>query len=197
MADPGGCSWTRWLAVVAPQTPTLHSVTVSRRIAWGLCFVVALVGNPSVACGPSASDSFTYGEGDMERAVVGTYSGSAGDAGAAQTLTLTIARVFAAAGSHTTSLQPQCGNRTFFKPAGACVSSSAMLVTGDLQSAQQPIPNAQLNGEFLAFHTLVGSLDMTGGGVHMSATYADGHFSNWNYTGADGVVVPLKLTRTK
>jgi hypothetical protein len=94
-------------------------------------------------------------------------------------------------------LQPQCGSPTFFKPAGACVSSSAMLVTGNLQSVQHPIPNAHLSGEFLAFRTMVGSLDLIGGGAHMSAAYADGHFSNWSYTGADGVVVPLEFTRTK
>jgi hypothetical protein len=38
---------------------------------------------------------------------------------------------------------------------------------------------------------------MTGDHVHLSATYADGHFSNWSYTGSDGVVVQLDLTRTK
>lgn len=72
-----------------------------------------------------------------------------------------------------------------------------MLVTADLQPGQPPIPRAPLSGTFTAFHTLVGTLDLIGDHHHVSASYADGHFSNWRYTGPNGVVVPLDLTRAK
>jgi hypothetical protein len=72
-----------------------------------------------------------------------------------------------------------------------------MPVTADLQPGQPPNAHAPLIGTFTAFHTLVGILDLTGDHVRLSATYADGHFSNWSYTGPDGVVVQLDLTRTK
>jgi hypothetical protein len=69
-----------------------------------------------------------------------------------------------------------------------------MPVTGDLQPGLVPTPHVPLTGTFRTFHTLVGDLEMTGDRVHLSATYADGQFSNWSYTGPDGVVVQLDLT---
>ena len=150
-----------------------------RNATCGLSFVLGFLGSPSIGCGPS--DQFTYGESDMERAVVGTYSGSAMDAGTGETFTLKIAQASAATGTQTSPLRIQCATRTFVKPAGACGSESVMLLTAEFQSDQQSVPDSQMAGEFTAFRTLVGGLDLMGAGVHLSASYADGHFSNWSY----------------
>lgn len=167
-----------------------------RRAFLTLCFGIALVGNPGVACGPSDDSSdFEYTEADMEEAVIGTYSGTATVSETTESVTLTLSRPAAASGSAPAGLRPQCGSRTFVKPASACASISTMEITGELVSDGNAIASAELTGQFMASLILSGDLELSGSGARLHAQYRDGAFVEWQYTAPDGTLVPLELTR--
>ena len=71
------------------------------------------------------------------------------------------------------SLRLQCGSKTlFFRPAGACSSYGLLRVTGELISAVDAIPTAQLEGEYG-----LESLYLAGDGLTLSASvYGPGDF---------------------
>ena len=107
-------------------------------------FGLALVINPYLACSSSNEDGFSFSESDLKAAVLGTWQGTADLDG--ETVEFSLVLDQASARSKTQSLsapkvQPQCGARSFVKPAGACVSTTSMPVSGTLTSV-----NPALNG---------------------------------------------------
>jgi hypothetical protein len=173
------------------------------RVARGVCFTLAFAINPNLGCGTtdSGSTQWQYDEADMEAAVVGTFSGTAGTDAASDSVVLTIQRSAVPSGASPSSvgsagLRVQCASRTFFvKTAGACISTSTMPVDGDL--AMVGLASVHLTGQFTAYDTLAGTLQLSnGGGARLSATYQDGQFSAITYTATDGVVTLLSLQRS-
>jgi hypothetical protein len=111
-------------------------------------FGLALVINPYLACS-SNEDGFAFSESDLKAAVLGTWQGTADLDG--ETVEFSLVLEQASAKSKTQSLsppkvQPQCGARSFVKPAGACISSTTMPVSGTLTSVN-PALNGVVDGE--------------------------------------------------
>jgi hypothetical protein len=171
---------------------------MQHRFLFAFSFVVSLVVNPTAGCSSNETSSqWQYDESEMEHAVVGTYSGTVTLDGSTEPVTLIISRPPAPSGATPARFEPQCGSRTFFvKPAGACVSMSTMPLQGELSSTGPLIASGHLTGQFIAFYALTGQLALSdAGGARLSASYADGHFSEWTYSAPDGGVVPLDLER--
>jgi hypothetical protein len=95
-------------------------------------FGLALVINPYLACS-SSEEGFAFSESDLKAAVLGTWQGTADLDG--ETVEFSLVLDQASAKFKTQSLsppkvQPQCGARSFVKPAGACISNTNMPVSG-------------------------------------------------------------------
>lgn len=111
-------------------------------------FGLALVVNPYLACS-SNEDGFSFSESDLKAAVLGTWQGTADLDG--ETVEFSLVLDQASAKSKTQNLsgpkvQPQCGARSFVKPAGACTSNTTMPVSGTLTSVN-PALNGGVDGE--------------------------------------------------
>lgn len=180
------------LLSIAFQLGECQAFDMMRSAVGMIGFLTALFVNPSVACSSSNGDGdqWTYGEKDMEQAVVGTYSGIVQRDGGSETVTLTITRAAITPASAAAELRPLCGSRTFFvKPAGACVSTSTMPVVADLTSTDTAIPAAHFTGTFTAFHTLDGNLELSiENSSLITANYTNGRFTDWKYGDANGSI---------
>jgi hypothetical protein len=148
-------------------------------------FGLALVVNPYLACS-SKEDDFSYSESEFKDAVLGTWQGTADLDGEQVEFSLVLEQ--ASAKSKTQSLaapkvKPQCGTRSFVKPAAACISMSQMPLVGTLTSVN-PELNGAIDGEVQAYQDL-GPADVTlrleGGkelrGVIKSQALSDGRIS--------------------
>jgi hypothetical protein len=175
---------------------------VHRSVLWATGFFIALVVNPNFGCGsggdPSygSNDGYTYGENEMEAAVVGTYAGTVNIDGTAETVTLTIERSVTTGAA--ARLTPLCGTRTFsfVKPAGACISISTMALTATLVSSGTFVKSTELTGEFDAYLTLSGELNLSdGSSASLHAMYQDGRFGAWSYASDASGSVGLDLRR--
>jgi hypothetical protein len=123
-------------------------------LLWGV-FGVVLVVNPYLACSSSEED-FTYSEADMKAAILGDWQGNADLDGESVPFTLSLGQ--ASAKSKTQSVapplvKPQCGTRSFVKPAAACSSESVMPLIGTVTSSN-PGLNGVVTGELSAYRTL-------------------------------------------
>lgn len=130
-------------------------------------FGLALVVNPYLACSSREPD-FTYSESEMKDAVLGTWHGTADLDG--ETVEFSLVLEQASAKSKTQSIsapkvQPQCGSRSFVKPAAACISESQMPIVGTVTSGN-PALNGSIDGEVSAGR----NLDPT----HLSLRLEDG-----------------------
>lgn len=146
-------------------------------------FGLALVVNPYLACSSREAD-FTYSEAEMKDAVLGTWHGTADIDG--ETVEFSLVLEQASAKSKTQSIsapqvQPQCGSRSFVKPAAACISTSQMPVVGVVTSGN-PALNGSVDGEVSAGRLLDPtelSLRLEDGtqlgGVIEEQALADGH----------------------
>ena len=109
-------------------------------------FGIALVINPYLACSSSEEDEFKYTESEMKSAVLGTWQGTAEIDG--ETVSFSLVLEQDGSKSKTQSaprLTPQCGTRSFVKPAAACISMSEMPLVGTITS-QNPDLNGPLDG---------------------------------------------------
>jgi hypothetical protein len=107
-------------------------------------FGVALLVNPYLACSGSDEEDFTYSEQDMKAAILGEWEGSADVDGTSVPFSLSLEQASATSRTQSVSapsVEPQCGSRSFVKPAAACASESVMPLVGTITSA-----NAGLNG---------------------------------------------------
>jgi len=119
---------------------------------WG----AALVVNPYLACSESRESDFTYSEADMKRAALGSWQGSAEIDGVTTPFSLSLEQASSTSKTQSAAapgLRPQCGSRSFVKPAGACVSESTMPVTGSI-SSESPELNGTVDGYLVAYRTL-------------------------------------------
>jgi hypothetical protein len=121
-------------------------------------FGLALVVNPYLGCSESSSgeSDFVYSEADMKLVALGNWQGTAEIDGVSTPFSLSLEQ--AGNNAKTRSLrppqvQPQCGSRSFVKPAAACVSMTTMPVVGTL-SSENPALNGPVDGELSAFRTL-------------------------------------------
>jgi hypothetical protein len=118
-------------------------------------FGVALVANPYLACSSSEAD-FTYSEQDMKEAILGEWQGAGELDGEAIAFTLTLDQASASSKARSLSapgLKPQCGSRSFVKPAAACISESVMPLVGTITSSS-PTLNGTITGELTASRIL-------------------------------------------
>ncbi len=114
----------------------------------------ALVVNPYLACSHSGESDFTYAEADMKDAMLGTWQGNAEVDGESVAFSLVLEQASRKSKSIAApKLQPQCGSRSFVKPAAACVSLSDMPVIGTL-SSENPAFDGAVEGHLQAFRTL-------------------------------------------
>jgi len=125
-------------------------------------FGLALVVNPYLACSSKEDDEFSYSESELKAAVLGTWQGTAELDGEQVEFSLVLEQ--APAKSKTQSLaapnvKPQCGTRSFVKPAAACISMSEMPLVGTLTSVN-PELNGAVDGEVQAYRDL-GPVDVT------------------------------------
>ena len=119
-------------------------------------FGVALVINPYLACSSEDESDFTYSEADMKEALLGIWQGTAELDGEAVPFSLVLEQSSAKSSPQNVAapkVQPQCGSRSFVKPAGACVSFSTMPVVGTLTS-ENPTLNGAVEGDIAAYRNL-------------------------------------------
>lgn len=118
--------------------------------AWTLFGMVFLM-NPQLACSSSEGeeDDFTYTEQDMKAVVLGDWQGTAELDGETIAFTLSLEQASAKSstqGISASTLQPQCGSRSFVKPAAACVTMSTLPLVGSLTS-ESPALSGAVTGE--------------------------------------------------
>jgi len=122
-----------------------------------LCvFAVSLVVSPYLACSNSDQNEFGYSEADMKSAVLGTWQGTADVDGETVEFSLVLEQASAKSktqGVAAPRVTPQCGSRSFVKPAAACLSLSQMPVIGTVTSVN-PSLNGTVDGEVTAFKEL-------------------------------------------
>jgi hypothetical protein len=138
---------------------------------------LTLLVNPYLACSESSQSDFTYSEADMKDALLGSWEGTAELDGVTSPFSLSLEQ-----GSRQTKtrsvtppkIQPQCGARSFVKPAAACASETTMPLVG-LLSSENPALNGAVDGYFVAYRTL-DSVELhlgLEGGVVLSGTIKD------------------------
>jgi hypothetical protein len=134
---------------------------VTKQLAIGTLFGLAFLVNPHlVGCSADDEADFTYSEADMRAAVLGDWQGTAELEGETVAFTLTLEQASATPASQDVvapPVRPQCGSRTFVRPAAACMSISTMALTGTLTS-DHPRLTGSVTGEAKAYRTLDSSL---------------------------------------
>jgi hypothetical protein len=118
-------------------------------------FAVALVVNPYLACSSNERD-FTYSEADMKAAILGDWEGNADLDGESVPFTVSLEQSSAQSKTQSASpplVKPQCGTRSFVKPAAACSSESVMPLVGTITSSN-PSLNGAVTGELSAYRNL-------------------------------------------
>jgi hypothetical protein len=117
---------------------------------------LALVVNPYLGCSESGESDFTYSEADMKLALLGSWEGTAEIEGVTTPFSLSLEQASSSAKTHSLTApraQPQCGSRSFVKPAAACASETTMPLLGVL-SSENPALNGVVDGYFVAYRTL-------------------------------------------
>lgn len=136
---------------------------------WSL-FGLAFLANPALlACSSSdEEEDFAYGEADMKAVALGEWQGVAELDGESVAFTLTLEQASGKSSTQSVSapgVMPQCGSRSFVKPAAACISRSSMPVVGTLTSNHAEL-SGPVVGEHMAFRSLEPSelhLELEGG----------------------------------
>lgn len=132
------------------------SLQTKSAMAWLFCGLTFLL-NPQLACSDgSSSEDFDYTEQEMQAAVLGEWAGVADLQGEQHSFTLVLEQASSSSetqGVAAPKIKPQCGSRSFVKPAAACISTSNMPVVGTLTS-DAPQLNGQVTGEIQAHQSL-------------------------------------------
>lgn len=131
---------------------------MKRNLAVWTLFGLAFVVNPAVLACSSSDDEedFTYGEADMKAAALGDWQGTAEVDGEIVAFTLTLEQASAKSSAQSIAappVRPQCGSRSFVKPAAACISISTMPLSGTIASEHSRL-NGAVTGELTAYKTL-------------------------------------------
>ncbi len=168
-------------------------------VALGAAFVCGIVNPALVACGDvneENEEEWGYGEKEMEAAIVGRYAGQVDG----ESVDIHISRPKAAtsAGPNLEALSTrtlQCGNRSFVRPAGACISSSSLDVDADITSESSVIASGKLQGQFTVFSRAsvdFGQLSFTSSGL--GAHFEQGVTRWYVRDAATGIEKPIELT---
>jgi hypothetical protein len=130
---------------------------MKKNLAVWTLFGLALLVNPNLACSSNDDEEdFTYSEQDMKAVVLGDWQGTAEFDGESVAFTLSLAQASAKSQTQSISappLQPQCGSRSFVKPAAACISMSEMLLAGTITS-DHPLLDGSVTGSAVAYRNL-------------------------------------------
>lgn len=130
---------------------------MKRNLAVWTFFGLALVVNPHLACSSNGEDEdFTYSEQEMKAVVLGEWQGTAVLDGESVEFTLSLEQASAKSSTQSVSappFQPQCGSRSFVKPAAACISMSTMPLAGSIVS-EHPLLNGPVEGLAMASRIL-------------------------------------------
>ena len=138
-----------------------------RPLAWVLGFT-AFVMNPAFGCSSSSPDAdFQFGEKEMTAAVQGTWRLTYAHPEGTGVVTFTVAPGPASNGGLASppGLVPQCGNRTFTRPAAACSPTSQLRVIATVVDAEPPLDSVDGAGWFTTFGVQYsgGNLELTFG----------------------------------
>lgn len=116
-------------------------------------FVVGLVAfamNPALACSSADEPAFEYGEAEMTNAVEGLWTLNfplPGPEGMAA-VTLRIEKGTATSALPAPSTEPQCGTRTFMRPAAACSPSTQLMLAATVVDTNHPLDLPAGKGAF-------------------------------------------------
>jgi len=132
----------------------------------GILGFTVLIINPAVGCGGSsriALDEYTFDETEMVRAVQGTWRVTFLRPEGPSVITFTMDKGAAPNASSNgltapPGLTPQCGTRTFVRPAAACVATSQLALAAVVVEAEPQLDVTDGGGWFS-----VGSLNYAGG----------------------------------
>lgn len=117
---------------------------------------LGFLANPYLACSESGQSDFTYSEADMKQAVLGTWQGSAELDGESTPFSLSLEQAASkskAARAAAPRVEPECGSRSFVRPAAACLAETRMPLVGAL-SSESPALNGAVDGYVVAYRTL-------------------------------------------
>ncbi|MCC6214657.1 MAG: hypothetical protein IT376_07295 [Polyangiaceae bacterium] len=139
----------------------------------------------------SAEDSegaelYSYGAGDVEQAVLGTWTGTwTPPGGAAGAFTVQLARP---AGATT---RPACGNRELGTLGPACIDMSSMTLAGVLDVEDGSFTAAPISGGLTVPGTELTELflSLEGAGVRWSAEWARGAWTGCRANALDGTTL--------
>lgn len=121
----------------------------------GIIGLTALIINPAVGCGSrDFVDEYTFGETEMLSAVQGTWRVTFSRPEGPSVVTFTLEKGVKPSGASNGGLAappgvgPQCGSRTFIRPAAACDSISALALEATIVEAEPPLDVAGGQGWF-------------------------------------------------
>lgn len=163
---------------------------MTKQWLWLCAFGVALVVNPYLACSSPKESDFDYSEAEMKDAVLGTWLGTAEVDGEEVDFSLTLEQAPAKAKTQSPvapAKSPQCAQRSFVKPAAACLNVSEMPVIGSITSVN-PALNGAVDGYVQAFRSL-GPANIslrTEGGVQLAGSIEKQALSDGTLSGQAG-----------
>jgi hypothetical protein len=141
-----------------------HAMTLRHLSMW-IIGLIAFAMNPAFACSSSDGDEFEFGEAEMIAAVQGTWQLTYARPEQTSSVAFTIAPGAAASGTLASppGLAPQCGTRTFTRPAAACTPESVLTLAAGVVEATPPLETAQGKGVYR-----VSSIQYVGGRLELT-----------------------------
>jgi hypothetical protein len=132
-------------------------------LAWLLGFT-AFAMNPALACSSSDTDEFEYGEAEMIAAIEGTWRLTYARPEGTSAVTFTLAPGPSPGGAlgSPPGRTPQCGDRTFTRPAAACIRMSQLRLAARVVEADPPLDSEDGTGWYT-----VSSVKYVGGRVEL------------------------------
>lgn len=135
----------------------MTTFNVGSRFAIGVCACLLAAGCSSEPAEPD----YGFGETDMQKAIVGDWSGMMSLTGQNPTaFTMNVVQI--------PTLQPACGSRTFSSPL--CIETSSMTVEATLSTTDKVFDAVKLQGSFMVIglELTQGELSLSGTGVSIS-----------------------------
>jgi hypothetical protein len=169
-------------------------------LVWVLGFT-AFAMNPAFACSSSPeTEPFEYGEAEMIAAVQGTWRLTYARPEGASTVTFTVQPGSTGNGALAgpPGLAPQCGTRTFTRPAAACISASQLALAASVVEADPPLDASAGRGFYTVFSIkyIGGQLELTfGTNLRMSADVDMSNAIRQSYVDWQGARVTSVLER--
>jgi hypothetical protein len=173
---------------------------------WIIGFTVLII-NPGFACGPSDPvDNFEYGETEMVKAVEGTwrltFSRPEGPGVVTFSLEKGPAPTAAPSGAFASppGVTPQCGSRTFTRPAAACTTMSSLALAANVVEAEPALDATNGTGYFRAYGVTYsgGQIELKfGADLLLTANLDASNAVKQSFVQWQGVTVDSVFTRTE